>query len=407
MSVVRLSPPPVWQIWSATVIMTASAALREDAVGRPGPFVGEVGAALFAQKPVTPFSKREKFMSESSDRYPQREAWLQRWLTLLGDPGYPTEEYRAAGVKAAEKIAETVCDAPDDGFEVRSYRLEVGPGERQKIILLRPTGENLKKKAIDGKLPCVVVPFYHPETPAGLEPDSERRGLIRVTEESLREKRRQFGVDLARRGYLVVCTEAYPFNMAPPQPGEEQDGFARWRAAAACLKERYPAWTGLGKLVHDARCAITFLLQQPDADSSRLAIMGHSLGGKIAFYTGCLDERVKAVIASDFGLPWASTNWDDAWYLGEKRPSAESDLTHDKLLGLLSPGAFFLIAGETDNEESWAIVNKARPYFAAAPEDNQRDLDGGGRLAWFNHATGHSPTLESLSAAYEWLDRRW
>lgn len=333
--------------------------------------------------------------------WPQREEWEQRWLGLLGEPGYALEEYRRAGLKGGEKVAETACEAPGDGFEVESWRLAVGPRERQKIVLLRPTGEARKRLAIDGKLPCAVVPFYEPETSAGLELDSDRVGLSRVRVETEKLKLRQYGVDLVRQGYLVICTEAYPFNMVPPEaaPKESEDGFARWRAAAACLRERYPSWTGLGKLVHDTRCAITFLLQQADADASRLAIMGHSLGGKIAFYTGCLDERVKAIVASDFGLPWASTNWDDAWYLGTKRPAPESDLTHDKLLALLSPGAFFLIAGETDAEESLQIVERARPCFPASlPED---------QLAWFNHATGHSPTREALDAAYRWLEQRW
>jgi len=350
--------------------------------------------------------KANRNLRQQWPQWDERDEWEERWLTLLGEPGYPLEEYRRAGLKGAEKVAETICEAPGDDFEVESWRLAVGPRERQKIILLRPRSEARKRLAINGKLPCAIVPFYEPETSAGLELDSDRHGLSRVRVETTKLKLRQYGLDLVRRGYLVVCAEAYPFNMVPP-PAENAasvdgtgsgDGFARWRAAAAVLREHYPSWTGLGKLVHDTRCAITFLLQQPDADASRLAAMGHSLGGKMAFYTGCLDERVKAIVASDFGLPWASTNWDDAWYLGAKRPAPGSDLTHDKLLALLAPGAFFLIAGETDDEESWEIVERARPLFPPTPGD---------RLAWFNHASGHSPTPESLAAAYEWLERRW
>lgn len=330
--------------------------------------------------------------------WPQRDEWQQRWHSLLGTPGYSLEEYLSAGLGCTEKVAETICEAPEDGFEVHSYRLATGPSERQKVLLLRPTGAAGKSKARHGKLPCVVVPFYEPETSAGLELESDRRGLSRVLVETERLKLRQYGVDLVRQGYLVVCTEAYPFNMVPPQSEESSDCFARWRAAAALLKERYPTWTGLGKLVHDTQCAATLLLQQPDADTSRLAIMGHSLGGKIAFYTGCLDDRFQAIVGSDFGLPWVSTNWDDAWYLGEKRPPPESDLTHDKLLALLAPGAFFLIAGETDNGTSWQIVDQVRHRFEGLPEDT---------LSWFNHATGHTPTRESLAAAYQWLEQRW
>ena len=49
-------------------------------------------------------------------------------------------------------------------------------------------------------------------------------------------------------------------------------------------------------------------------DNTCIGIMGHSLGGKMAFYTGCLDERVRVIVASDFGIGWEQTNWSDIWY---------------------------------------------------------------------------------------------
>lgn len=333
--------------------------------------------------------------SEGRLSFPQREEWHAYWLSLLGEPDYSLKAYREAGLKNAEKYGELICDAPEDGFEVVSWFLPVGPQEKQKVILLRPKGDRRKQLEQDGKLPCAVIPFYQPETSAGLELDSQHEGLRRETNETEALRHRQYGLDLVRQGYLVICAEAYPFNMVPQLP-ENVDPFSRWPIAADYLNARYPKWTGLGKLVHDTQCAITFLLQQPDADASRLAIMGHSLGGKMAFYTGCLDERIQAVVASDFGLLWDSTNWQDTWYLGDKRPSSESEWTHEKLLALLAPRGFFLIAGETDHEASWKLLDPIRPLFSGPglPPDN---------LAWYHHGTGHRPPPESLAAAYTWL----
>ena len=38
----------------------------------------------------------------------------------------------------------------------------------------------------------------------------------------------------------------------------------------------------------------------------------------MAFYTGCLDERFKVILASDFGIGWDQTNWKDLWYWGSR-----------------------------------------------------------------------------------------
>lgn len=309
-----------------------------------------------------------------------RPAWRRRWLDLLGAPSFSPEDF--------EPEADVIDEGRMEDFEVTSYRQATGPGQWQKVLLLRP------RDAATDPLPCAVIPFYHPEISAGLVADSGRNGLRLDPHESQSQMVRRYGLHLVRRGFLVACTEAYPFNTVR-EPGGD-DPFRWWRAAAEKLRQDHPGWTGLGKLVHDTQCALSLLLRQPGADASRVAAMGHSLGGKMAFYTGCLDQRISAVIASDFGLPWASTNWGDPWYLGAKRPGAESDLAHEKLLALLAPRPFFLIAGETDTSESWSILEAARPYY---------ELYGGPiRLDGINHTSGHDPTPESLHRAYDWLD---
>jgi len=102
------------------------------------------------------------------------------------------------------------------------------------------------------------------------------------------------------------------------------------------------------------------------------------------------------VIASDFGLPWDSTNWDAPWYLGEKRPAATSDFNHEKLLALLAPRPFFLISGEADSAKSWEMMRNAQTYYAL--------YDKTELLTGFDHASGHTPTPKSLDAAFQWLE---
>ncbi len=49
--------------------------------------------------------------------------------------------------------------------------------------------------------------------------------------------------------------------------------------------------------ITDALAAIDFLASRPEADASRLAVAGHSLGGSIALHAAARDSRVRAVVA--------------------------------------------------------------------------------------------------------------
>jgi len=151
----------------------------------------------------------------------------------------------------------------------------------------------------------------------------------------------------------------------------------------------------MGKLVWDTRLATDLLLKQPEVDPSRLAIMGHSLGGKMAFYAACLDDRIRAAIASDFGFGYSFSNWDAPWYLGSKLRDPAFHLQHHHLLALCAPRAFFLIAGDCDGPASWQYILAAQSVYRLYGREEA--------VGCFDHGTGHPPTEESLAWAYRWL----
>lgn len=114
----------------------------------------------------------------------------------------------------------------------------------------------------------------------------------------------------------------------------------------------------------------------------------------MAFYTGCLDERVKVIVASDFGIGWNQTNWDDIWYWHNTVDEfIKKKMNHSELLGIAAPKPFCLIAGQYDDETSWDMMCKAPGY------------ENDGRLKFINHATGHRPPGWALKEAYEFLDK--
>jgi pimeloyl-ACP methyl ester carboxylesterase len=269
-------------------------------------------------------------------------------------------------------------------FKGTVLRQRTGPESWQRILLMEPV-------KLKGRTAGVVVPFYDPDRMCGYDLKTKvKLGPERNTA--------FFGLHLVQQGYVVAAVEAYPFNLLTPvEQAASKGGMGVWRDAAAKLAKQHPQWTGMGKLTHDTRLAAEVLRGSASVDPERIAVMGHSLGGKMAFYAGCLDPRFKAVIASDFGIAWDSTNWGDAWYFGSKLKAMRADaLSHEQLLACAAPTSFFLIAGQYDSQAaSGPLLDAARRVHVLYGKDDAVEM--------FDHHTGHQPSWDSLKSAYLWL----
>ncbi|MDA0746488.1 MAG: dienelactone hydrolase family protein [bacterium] len=303
----------------------------------------------------------------------ERLALKQRWNTVLGTPSFDIFDMRSEAVQTFEQ----------PGYTGTVFKQPTGPETRQTLLLMEPTERRASPS------PGMVIPFYEPDRMAGisletLEPITEAPNI-------------QFARHLVQQGYVVVCSQAFPYNTVP-EP-EDNKGFAWWQAGAEKLLSDNPDWTGMGKLAWDASRAVDLLLDQHDIDHDRIGIMGHSLGGKIALYTGALDERLQATICSDPGIGFAFTNWDAPWYLGEQIDRPDFALAHHHLLALHAPRPFFLFGGEADRPATWQYILEAQKVY---------DLYGCKEaIGFYHHGAGHRPTEESLHISYRWLAERF
>jgi hypothetical protein len=204
------------------------------------------------------------------DETPSRELWEKRrqglkarWEAVLGSHSY----------RPFDTTPEVV-----DSFDLPHCHA---------TLYLQPNSPE-PENAGPSPLPCAIVPFYDPDRMVGYN---------LKTREPLPPDRRTtfFGRHLVEHGFKVACVEAFPYNTVPDPQSDAS--FAWWHAGAAKVLGDNPNWTGMGKLIHDTRLATDLLLAQPDVDPERVLIIGHSLGGKMATYNGCLDERIKATIA--------------------------------------------------------------------------------------------------------------
>jgi hypothetical protein len=291
----------------------------------------------------------------------------EAWKALLTPPAKYAFEHKTELVQVYK------CN----DFSAELYLQNNGPGTVQQVLKVVPA-------KLNSKAPAVVVPFYYPEAVLGFELDT--------LEEIPRFSPVAILNHLVQRGYIAITAEAYLLTYL--QSDLDRLEWKRWRNAGEALTADYPQWSGVGKLVADTRLLVDELLNDARVDAGKIGIAGHSLGGKMAFYTGCMDECIKVILASDFGFNWNSTNWHDVWYWGDKlHVMQELNLEHHQLLDLAGGKPFMLLAGEADNAASYEAMQKSSVY------KNHPEY-----LQIIDHATGHRPPQHVLEAGYDFLD---
>ena len=264
-------------------------------------------------------------------------------------------------------------------FDAELLLQKIGPDTWQRVLKVFP------KNHKDGKLPAVVVPYYFPEAMIGIDLETAEVLPKYVGVEIM--------VHLAERGFASISADSYHLTYLKSE--KDRNDFTRWKDAGDAITSDWPEWCGMGKLIADTRLLIDILEQDQRIDSKMIGIIGHSLGGKMAFCTGCLDPRIKAMAASDFGFLWEQTNWEKSWYWGKKLETLKQNgISNVDLLTYSKGKPFFLIAGDADTDESYEAMKTAKGY-RKYPE----------RLGCLNHATGHRPPRHALDAAYDFLEK--
>lgn len=256
------------------------------------------------------------------------------------------------------------------GYSATLAELEMEPGVWQRIYLMQPD------RPVRQPMPVVIVPYYDVDTPAG-----DDLGGRNYTPPGVRS----FALLAVQQGYLAVAVRWFG----------EGDGES-YAEAVANMEQRHPGCTGLGKWVADAHTLVNYLVSRPDVDRRRLAIIGHSLGGKMALYAAAFDERIGITVASEPGIGFHQSNYDAYWYFGDTLATVPTGTDQHELLGLLAPRPFLLIGGDKfDTAESWHYINAARMIYSL--------FDAAPRIGYFNHHQGHSPTPEATWRGMEWI----
>ena len=261
-------------------------------------------------------------------------------------------------------------------FIQHRIRVQVAPELRLDGYLLVPSGR--------GPFPGVVVPYYEPESSVGLS----------------QTKLRDFASELAKRGFVALAIGS---------PG----GDARKPNTAGMQIQPLHF---LGYIAANCYNALTTV---PKVDPARIAVVGHSYGGKWAMFAACFYDKFAAGVWSDPGIVFddsrANINYWEPWYLsadsnhlrtpGLPTPANPATGAYKRLVtagrdlhevqALMAPRPFLVSGGAEDPPERWHALNRINEVYALLGATN--------RVAMSNRPK-HDPSPESNEQIYRFLD---
>lgn len=184
-------------------------------------------------------------------------------------------------------------------------RVDRGSYVRHKVILrtsstsLTPTYVLIPKNS-GAPMPCVLALHGHGygvRDIVGIRQDNTDRDAPEGYHDD-------FGVQLVKRGFVVIAPEISCF-------GERVSNYEhleqRRRPTTCHNANTYAMMLGgsiAGLRVWDGMRAVDYLESIPQADTKRLGVMGISGGGMHAFFSACLDQRIKATVISGYFCDW-------------------------------------------------------------------------------------------------------
>lgn len=237
--------------------------------------------------------------------------------------------------------------------------------------------------------------------------------------------------EIVRRGYAAVAIHVG--EIRPDDAAQAQSGVQAIFPSEAPDGE---AWGTIAAWAWGASRVMDFLETDPAIDSKRVAVVGHSRGGKAALWCGAEDERFALVVSNNSGCTGAALarrkqgervkainsrfpHWFCGGYKAFDDREDELPVDQHQLIGLIAPRlAYVASAGDdawADPEGEFAACLHAAPVFALSGHKTLETTEfpnpgvplHGGRVGYHLRQGKHDLTLEDWSYFMDFAKRHW
>jgi len=278
-----------------------------------------------------------------------------------------------------------------DGYKLERFTFDNGIGDMVYGCLLIPTGRK-------GRWPAILYHHYHG--------NKYKQGKEEVVSRAFKTLDFATGKALARKGYVVLCIDAYAFGERRFQgpAGKKEEGS---RAEASLFKMFL--WQGRtlwGMMVRDDLLALNYLLSRPEVDPERIAAMGMSMGSTRTWWAAALDERIKAAVCVA-----CLTRYQNLIAHGQVRQHGiyyyvpnmlVEKIDAESVVGLIAPRPLLTLTGDRDAgspADGARLINAFQEhlYKIYGKADNFRGL--------IYKGVGHEYTPEMWRETLSWLKK--
>jgi len=278
-----------------------------------------------------------------------------------------------------------------NGYILERFTFDNGVGDTIYGYLLVPSGRK-------GRGPAILYNHYH----GGQYNQGKEEVLIKA----FSELDFATGEELARKGYVVQCIDAYAFGerrFQGPAGEKEEGGKTESALFKTFIWEGRTLW---GMMVCDDLLALNYLLSRPEVDPNRIAAMGMSMGSTRTWWAAAMDKRIKVAVSVacltryQNLIAQGQVNAHGIYYYVPNM--LKEGIDTESVIGLIAPRPHLTLTGDSDEgspADGVRIINAFQEhlYKCYDKEDNFRGI--------LYPGVGHTFTPHKWDETLRWLEK--